>query len=103
MDPPAVASLQAQAEPLASLSISHPSSSTRLKLADDELSVNAYPTDCGGVIYVGAPPRYRMPTEADLATIFEVAEQAGIAWLKFDSEAAVIDGLPVFDMSGPEV
>jgi hypothetical protein len=102
MEKPAVASLQAQAEPLASLSISHLNSSTRLKLADDELSVNAYPTDCGGIIYVGAP-RYRIPTEADLATIFEVAEQAGIVWLKFDNEAAVIDGLPVFDMSGPEV
>ena len=101
METPAVASLQAQAEPLASLSISHLSSSTRLKLADDDLSVNAYPTDCGGVIYVGVP-RYRVPTEADLATIFEVAEQAGIAWLKFDSEAAVIDGLPVFDLQNPE-
>ena len=102
METPAVAILQAHAEPLAALSISHLSPSTRLKLADDDLSVNAYPTDCGGIIYVGAP-RYRMPTEADLATIFEVAERAGIVWLKFDSEAAVIDGLPVFDMSGPEV
>ncbi|WP_445330674.1 DUF5983 family protein [Thauera aminoaromatica] len=37
-----------------------------------------------------------------MATIFEVAEQAGIAWLKFDSEAAVIDGLPVFDLQEPE-
>jgi len=101
MEAPSVASLRAQAEPLAALSISHLSPSTRLKLADDELSVNAYPTDFGGIIYVGTP-RYRMPTEADLATIFEVAEQAGIVWLKFDSEAAVIDGLPVFDMSGPE-
>ena len=102
METPAVESLRAQAESLASLSISHLSSSTRLKLADDELSVNAYPTDCGGIIYVGAP-RYRMPTEPDLATIFEVAEQAGIVWLKFDSEAPVIDGLPTFAMSGPEV
>ena len=101
METPSVASLRAQAEPLAALSMSHLSSSTRLKLAHDDLSVNAYPTGCGGIIYVGAP-RYRMPTEADLATIFEVAEQAGIVWLKFDSEAAVIDGLPVFDMSGPE-
>jgi hypothetical protein len=41
--------------------------------------------------------------EADLAAIFGVAEQAGIVWLKFDSEAAVIDGLPVFDMPEPEV
>ena len=94
--------LRQQAEMLASLSLKHLSSATRNKLADDDLSVNAYPTDCGGVIYVGAP-RYRMPTETDLATIFEVAEQAGIVWLKFDSEAAVIDGLPVFDISVPEV
>ena len=101
METPSVASLRAQAEPLAALSTSHLSSITRLKLANDELSVNAYPTDCGGVIYVGAP-RYRTPTEADLATIFEVAEQAGIVWLKFDSEATMIDGLPVFDVSEPE-
>ena len=101
METPAVESLRAQAESLASLSISHLSRSTRLKLADDELSVNAYPTDCGGVIYVGAPC-YRIPAEADLAAIFKVAEQAGIAWLKFDSEAAVIDGLPVFDLQEPE-
>lgn len=40
---------------MASLSISHLSLSTRLKLAKDELSVNAYPTDCGDIIYVGAP------------------------------------------------
>ena len=102
MEAPSVASLRAQAEPLAALSILHLSPSTRLKFADNELSVNAYPTDCGGLIYVGAP-RYRMPTEADLAVIFEVAEQAGIVWLKFDCEAAVIEGLPVFDMSRPEV
>ena len=100
METTSAANLRAQAEPLAALSISHLSPSTRLKLADDELSVNAYPTDCGGIIYVGAP-RYRMPTEADLATIFEVAEQAGIVWLKFDSEAAVIDGLPIFEMPDP--
>ena len=101
METPAVESLRAQAESLASLSIAHLSPGTRLKLADDELSVNAYPTDCGGIIYVGAPC-YRMPTEADLAKIFEVAEQAGIAWLKFDSEAAVFYGLPVFDLQEPE-
>ena len=87
METPAVEGLRAQAELLASLSISHLSPSTRVKLADDELSVNAYPTDCGGVIYVGAPS-YRIPAEADLAAIFEIAEQVGIAWLKFDSEAS---------------
>jgi hypothetical protein len=48
-----------------------------------------------------AHPCHRIPTEADLAAIFEVAELAGIVWLKFDSEAAVIDGLPIFEMPDP--
>ena len=71
METPSVASLRAQAEPLAALSISHLSSSTRLKLADDDLSVNAYPTDAGGFVYVGIP-RYRVPAEPDQATAFSV-------------------------------
>lgn len=100
METPAVAALNAHTEPLAALSLSHLSSSTRQKLTDDELSVNAYPTDCGGIVFVGAP-RYRIPEEADLAAIFEVAELAGIVWLKFDSEAAVIDSLPIFEMPNP--
>ena len=91
-----VARLCEQAEPLAELSISHLTWATRRKLAGDELSVNAYPTEHGGFIYVGAP-RYRIPAETDLATIFELAERAGVVWLKFDGEAAVIDGLPVFE------
>lgn len=100
METPAVTALKAHTEPLAALSLSHLSSSTRLKLANDELSVNAYPTDCGGIVFVGAP-RHRIPIEAELAAIFEVAELAGIVWLKFDSEAAVIDGLPIFEMPDP--
>lgn len=36
-----------------------------------------------------------------LAAIFEIAELAGIVWLKFDSEAPVIDGLTVFTMPDP--
>ena len=100
METPSVASLRAQAEPLAALSMSHLSSSTRLKLADDDLSVNAYPTDAGGFVYVGTP-RYRIPTEPDLAAIFEAAEQAGVAWLMFDREAALVDGLPVFEVAQP--
>lgn len=98
METPSIAGLKAQTETLAALSISHLSSSTRLKLAGDDLSVNAYPTDCGGFIHVGAPP-YRTPTETDLAAIFAIAEQAGIVWLMFDSDAIVIEGLPVFDTS----
>ena len=42
-----------------------------------------------------------MPSEPDLAMLFEVAESAGVAWLMFDREAAVIDGLPVFDSAEP--
>ncbi len=45
-------------------------------------------------------PRYDIPTETDLAAVFEVAELAGIVWLKFDADSAVIDGLPVFDPPG---
>jgi hypothetical protein len=92
--------LRQQAEMLASLSLKHLSSATRNKLADDDLSVNAYPTDCGGFVYVGAP-KYRVPSEPDLAMLFEVAESAGVAWLMFDREAAFIDGLPVFDTAEP--
>jgi len=100
MENTSVTCLRTQAEPLAAISLSHLSSNTRLKLADNDLSVNAYPTDCGGILYVGAP-RHRIPTETDLAAIFEIAELAGIVWLKFDSEAPVIDGLPVFTMPDP--
>ena len=96
MDESIVASLRDLAEPLAVLSISHLSSDTRRKLAEDHLSVNAYPSEFGGFVYVGAP-RYRTPAEPDLAAIFEVAELAGIVWLKFDSDAAIVDGLQVHD------
>jgi hypothetical protein len=98
MELPAVACLRTQAESLAALSLSHLTPNTRQKLADDTLSVNAYSTECGGIVYVGAP-RHRIPSETDLAAIFEVAEQAGIIWLMFDHEAAVIDGLPIFETS----
>lgn len=100
MESTSVTYLRTQAEPLAAISLSHLSSNTRLKLADNDLSVNAYPTDCGGIIYVGAP-RHHIPTETDLAAIFEIAELAGIVWLKFDSEAPVIDGLTIFTMPDP--
>lgn len=96
MDESIVASLRELAEPLAALSISHLSSDTRRRLADDHLSVNAYPSEFGGFVYVGAP-RYRIPAEPDLAVIFEAAELAGIVWLKFDSDAAIVDGLQVHD------
>lgn len=91
----AITTLRELAEPLAAISLTHLSPQTRQKLHDDELSVNAYPTEVGGLVFVGAP-RHRIPIEADLAALFETAEQAGIVWLLFDSEAEVVDGLPVF-------
>ena len=92
--------LRELAEPLTALSLTHLTPATRQKLREDDLSVNAYPTDFGGFVFVGSP-RYRLPLESDLATIFESAEQAGIVWLKFDSEAPTIEGLPAFAPQDP--
>jgi len=36
-----------------------------------------------------------------MATIFEAARLAGIVWLKFDSDAAIVDGLPIFEETDP--
>ncbi|MDF3831461.1 hypothetical protein P3W85_00565 [Cupriavidus basilensis] len=88
--------LREQAEFLVALSTRHLTPNTRLKLANDDLSVNAYPNELGGCVYVGTLC-YRTPDEPGLATIFEVAELAGVVWLKFDPEAELIDGLPIFD------
>lgn len=99
MDESTVTGLRQQAEPLAALSMAHLTPATRKKLIGNDLSVNAYPTAHGGFVYVGSP-RYDIPTEADLAAVFEAAELAGIVWLKFDADSALIDGLPVFDTSG---
>lgn len=99
METDCIEGLREQAESLVALSLSHLTPGTQQRLHEDELSVNAYPTDFGGFVYVGAP-RHRHPAEADLASIFEAAEQAGITWLKFDSEAPVIRGLPVFQHRG---
>lgn len=99
METDCIESLREQAEPLVALSLSHLTPATQERLQADDLSVNAYPTDFGGFVYVGAP-RHRHPAEADLASIFEAAEQAGIIWLKFDCEAPIIQGLPVFRHRG---
>lgn len=89
-----VLALREQAETLAALSVRHLTPGTRDKLRRNELSVNAYPLQEGGFVYVGIP-KYDTPLERDLAHLFELAETAGVAWLKFDADAAVIDGLPV--------
>lgn len=100
MHPNSAARLRELAEPLTALSLSHLTPTTRQKLQEDGLSVNAYPTDCGGFVFVGAP-RHRFPAESDLASIFEAAESAGVVWLFFDAEAPVVDGLPTFASVGP--
>lgn len=95
MSKPALTRLRDLAEPIAVLSTAHLSAGTRQLLQENRLSVNAYPTPTGGFVYVGAP-RYDTPLEADLAHLFEVAERAGIAWLKFDMHGTVIAGIETF-------
>lgn len=100
MDKTIVTALLDLVEPLAALSICHLTATTRQKLANDDLSVNVYPNDYGGFVYVGSPP-YTVPAESDMAVIFEAARLAGIVWLKFDSDAAIVDGLPIFEETAP--
>jgi hypothetical protein len=83
-------------EPLLALSTAHLRPTTRQKLAADQLSVNAYPNEHGGFVYVGHPV-YSTPTEPELAEIFKLVAQAQVVWLKFDGDAAIVDGLPVFN------
>jgi hypothetical protein len=91
--------LRELAEPLVTLSTAHLSPATRQLLQEDHLSVNAYPTLTGGFVYVGAP-RYDTPLEADLAQLFELAERAGIVWLKFDVHGATVEGIECFEDPG---
>lgn len=102
MDESIVDTLRQLAEPLVALSTTHLTKATQRGLADDELSVNAYPSDFGGLVYVGIPP-YSTPAEPDLASIFGVAGKAGIAWLKFDADAPVVDGLTVYKQNDTEL
>ena len=90
-----VTRLRELTEPLLVLSTTHLSVGTRFLLLTNQLSVNAHPTPTGGFVYVGAP-RYDTPLEADLASLFEVAECAGVVWLKFDVHGIVVDGLKIF-------
>lgn len=90
-----VAGLLKLAEPMAALSIDHLTPLTRRKLADNELSVHAYPNEYGGFVYVGDSPE-TAPTEGDLATIFDLARRARLVWLKFDADAGVVDGLQTY-------
>ena len=95
VDSSIVEQLRQQTTAMVVLSICHLRADTRIGLAMNQLSVNAYPTACGGFVYVGDPV-YSLPTEPDLANVFKLACAAGAEWLMFDLEAAVIDGLPTF-------
>jgi len=90
----AALALREQAQTLAAVSLQHLTRATRDKLLRNALSVNAYPTGGGGFVYVGVP-KYDIPLESDLAALFELAEGAGVAWLKFDADAVVIHGVPL--------
>ena len=68
---------------------------SRLPIFGSMAHFNAYPTPTGGFVYVGSP-RYDTPLEADLAHLFEVAERAGIVWLKFDQHGTVVIGIETF-------
>lgn len=95
MEPEYLERLRKLKEPMVTLSLSHLTADTRHRLLVDDLSVNAYPNDYGGLVYVGPAGQFA-PTEPDLAALYEAAEQAGVLWLKFDSEGPVVTGLPVF-------
>lgn len=88
--------LRELAESITALLLSHLQPATRAKLHRNDLSVNAYPTQFGGLVYVGSPP-HRTPVETDLALIAGLSAHAGIEWFFFDAEGPVVDGLPVFD------
>ncbi len=90
-----VMDLSEQLEPMASLSLSHLSPTSRRKLASGSLSVHAYANDYGGFVHVGGIGAH-MPEEPDLFLLAEVAQLAKVVWLKFDDCAEIIDGLPVF-------
>jgi hypothetical protein len=102
MSEPVLTRLRELAEPLVALSTSHLSPATRQLLQEDQLSVNAYPTLTGGFVYVGvhrATTRHWKPTSPDL---FELAERAGIVWLKFDVHGATVEGIERFEDPGAE-
>ena len=88
-------SLSGLAEPLVVLSTAHLSVTTLQRLHADTLSINAYVHRYGAFLYLGCPPEV-LPDETDLRHIVEMAAQADIAWLGFDIEGPVADGLPLF-------
>jgi|JI10StandDraft_1071094.scaffolds.fasta_scaffold922651_2 hypothetical protein len=87
-------------EPLASISVFHLTPATRDSLRRNTLSVNAYPTAHGGLVYIGASC-HRTPVEPDLSRVVATARHAGLHWLLFDEESPVVRDLPVYDAATP--
>lgn len=90
---PSVAELQRHSEPMLAISIEHLSPQTREALASDALSIPAYPNEYGGFIHVGMT----IPTEPELAAIFEAVRRIDVVWIKFDVDADLVEGLPTFE------
>ncbi len=90
---PSLAELQRHVEPLLAMSIEHLSPQTREALVSDALSIPAYPNEYGGFIHVGMS----IPTEPELAAIFEAVRGIDVVWIKFDIDADRVEGLPTFD------
>ena len=84
------------AEPLVAISTAHLRAATRQQLANDELSVPAYPNDSGGFVYVGTADDTE-PLESELAVIIKAARAAGFVWIKFDANALQAEGFTIFD------
>ncbi|WP_430371195.1 hypothetical protein [Stenotrophomonas geniculata] len=57
--------------------------------------LSAYPNEEGGFVFVGKPG-FVVPAEPDLAAIFLVVARAGVRWIKFEQEGAVIEGLTFY-------
>ena len=101
MNTAGIGRLRELAETIAVVSLSHLLPTTRAKLQTNALSVNAYPTEFGGLVHVGTAP-HRAPVEHDLALISELAAQAGVEWLLFDAEAPTLDERPLYAPQLPE-
>lgn len=90
-----VASLRQLREHLAVISTAHLSDDTFTRLKTNQLSVQAYVHAYGAFLYLGRTLEIA-PEEADLREIVEASIHAEVAWLGFDVEGAVVDGLPLF-------
>lgn len=95
MDEPLIQQFKALAVTMLTLSTDHLRHTTRVLMRYRSLSVAADPADTGGFVRVQSESSAK-PDEPELAALFDIAMKAGITWLHFDSDGAVIDGLPRF-------